>query len=143
MLQLAEEQQIIDSIILAAAKVGVGNLLASAFSSTLGSTVVSYEQYEHEKDKKDRYFTELTIGQLFKISNISGQFGDKPQPQPATETSMAIYVKTLTGKTLIVETANQETVESQTQDKAHRRRTSGPATSHFCWTTTGGQEDPL
>ena len=51
MLQLAEEQQIIDSIILAAAKVGVGNLLASAFSSTLGSTVVSYEQYEHEKDK--------------------------------------------------------------------------------------------
>jgi large subunit ribosomal protein L40e len=32
-------------------------------------------------------------------------------PQPATETSMQIYVKTLTGKTLTVETANQETVE--------------------------------
>ena len=64
---------------MAAAKVGVGNLLASAFSSTLGSTVVSYEQYEHEKDKKDRSFTELTIEQLFKISNISGQFGDTPR----------------------------------------------------------------
>ena len=97
--------------IMAAAKVGVSNLLASAFSSTLGSTVVTYEQYEHEKEKKGRYFTELTIEQLFKISNISGQFGDTPHRQPATETSMQIYVKTLTGKTLTVETANQETVE--------------------------------
>ena len=91
-----------------AAKVGVSSLLASAFSSTLGSAVVTYEQYERakEKDDRDQCFQELTIGQLFKISNISGRVGDTTLPGA----TMDIYVKTLTGKTLTIETTMGDTI---------------------------------
>ena len=47
-----------------AAAVGVSDLLASAFSSTLGSTVVTYDQYQKDKDsEKDEpvYYQALDV----------------------------------------------------------------------------------
>ena len=98
---------------MAAAKVGVSSLLASAFTSTLGSTVVSYEQYERDKEKPGHFFTELGIGELFKISNISGEVGDPPQLGDPTD--MRIYVKMLTGKTITIQTNSHDTIEDLKQ----------------------------
>ena len=98
---------------MAAAKVGVSSLLASAFASTLGSTVVSYEQYERDKEKPGHFFTELGIGELFKISNISGEVGDPPQLGDPTD--MRIYVKMLTGKTITIQTNSHDTIEDLKQ----------------------------
>ena len=56
---------------MATASVGVSDLLASAFSSTLGSTVVTYDQYKEKSEKKDEYEIDLchchslNIDQLF------------------------------------------------------------------------------
>ena len=54
---------------MAAAAVGVSELLASAFTSSLGSTVVTYDQYENEKKKDDAYFEPLDIDQLFQVKS--------------------------------------------------------------------------
>ena len=60
---------------MAASAVGVSDLLESAFTSTLQSTVVTYDQYQKEKEKKDQiYFEPLNIDQLFNsccITNYS------------------------------------------------------------------------
>ena len=114
---------------MAAAKIGVSHLLASAFSSTLDSPVITYEQYEKEKEKSTEDFGKLDIRQLFRISNVTGVVGD-----PVTEVaqsasrldpvqsapSFKIFVKTLTGKTIEIQATSQETVEgikSKIQDK--------------------------
>ena len=59
--------------------VGVSDLLASAFTSALGLTVVTYDQYQEEKkEKKDQtYFEPLNIDQLFQVSHLHGKFGDR------------------------------------------------------------------
>ena len=41
---------------MAVAEVGVTDLLASAFSSSLDSTVVSYHQYKKEEGKREAYY---------------------------------------------------------------------------------------
>ena len=92
--------------------VGVSGLLASAFSSTLGSTVVTYEQYKKEESKpasqRDAYFEPLNIDQLFRLTNRAGKFGGE-RPRPGH--GIKIYIKTLTGKTLTVEVVVCELVE--------------------------------
>lgn len=112
-----------------AATVGVSSLLASAFSSTLSSPVVTYEQYKEEKEEITRSekekndsnedsssesesdatrtytWTPLSTGQLFDISRTRGGVGDKPSRvhkldgKPAFATYV-ITIKTLTGKDL-------------------------------------------
>ena len=82
-----------------AAAVGVSNLLASAFSSTLGSTVVTYDKCQ--KGKHHDYFTPLDIDQLFNVSHLYGKFGEKPTVFSDTP-PFDIYINTLSGKTLTV-----------------------------------------
>ena len=54
----------------------MSQLLASAFSSTLDCPVVTYHQYEKEKEKSTEDFGELNISQLFLLSNVTGVVGD-------------------------------------------------------------------
>ena len=106
---------------MAAARVGVSQLLASAFSSTLDCPVVTYDQYEKEKEKSTEDFGELNISQLFLISNVTGVVGD---PVVTTEAQTAgsgpvepvpgfhIFVKTLGGKIISLVVTGQDTVEN-------------------------------
>ena len=111
---------------MAAGAVGVSDLLASAFTSTLKSTVVTYDQYQKEKkEKKDQtYFEPLDIDQLFKVSHLRGKFGDRDTSSvPSFDVSVPffdIFIKTLTGKTLTVGVSGGDTVENlkaKIQDK--------------------------
>ena len=63
---------------MAAAVVGVSDLLASAFTSALESTVVTYDQYKIEKKKKkdEAFFQPLNLDLLFQFSHLYGKFGD-------------------------------------------------------------------
>ena len=59
---------------------GCCDLLASAFSSTLGSTVVTYDQYQKDKDdEKDEpvYYQALNVDQLFVASNLCAEVGER------------------------------------------------------------------
>ncbi len=96
----------------------VSDLLASAFSSTLSSTVVTYDQYKQEESerKSDLYFEPLDIGQLFKLGYVSGKFGENP----AAGDGFNIYIKTLTGITYTIVVTEDELVEDlkeKIQDK--------------------------
>ena len=111
---------------MAAGAVGVSDLLASAFTSTLKSTVVTYDQYQKEKkEKKDQtYFEPLDIDQLFKVSHLRGKFGDRDTSSVRSldvpVRSFDIFIKTLTGKTLTVRVSGGDTVENlkaKIQDK--------------------------
>jgi ubiquitin len=111
---------------MAAAKVGVSQLLASAFSSTLDCPVVTYDQYEKEKEKSTEDFGELNISQLFLISNVTGVVGDRAEAQAAISgpvepaPGFQMFVKALTGKTITLEVTGQDTVENikhKIQDK--------------------------
>ena len=63
---------------MATAKVGVSSLLASAFSTSLDSRVITYDQYKKEKEKiKDGWYKELDIDRLFDLSHITGSLGDQ------------------------------------------------------------------
>lgn len=63
---------------MATAKVGVSALLATAFSASLDSHVITYDQYKKEKEKiKDGWYEELDIDRLFDLSRITGYLGDK------------------------------------------------------------------
>ena len=59
---------------MAAAAVCVSDLLASAFTSSLGLTVLTYDQYQKEKEEnKDNpgaCFEPLDIDRLFKVSHL-------------------------------------------------------------------------
>ena len=57
------------------ATVGVSSLLASAFSASLDSPVITYDQYKREKEKEQGYYKELDINGLFHLSHIAGWFG--------------------------------------------------------------------
>ena len=63
-----------------ASSVGIGDLLASAFSSTLSSSVLTYDQYKKEERKKryQYHYKALDIDQLFRVSQVQGEFGEKP-----------------------------------------------------------------
>ena len=100
-----------------AADVGVSQLLASAFSSSLNSTVVTYEQYEKEKDKKDACWEALDINQLFNLSHIVGYIGDRADDTLAGHSARKcgqdvcgsgmneLFVRTLMGRTTTVQMA--------------------------------------
>ena len=94
---------------MAAAAVGVSDLLASAFTSSLGLTVLTYDQYQKEKKKKkdNASFEPLDIDRLFKVSHLYGEFGER-DTLPSTN---GVYIKTLTGKTFTVEVAGSDKVE--------------------------------
>ena len=94
---------------MAAAAVGVSDLLASAFTSSLGLTVLTYDQYQKEKEEKkdNASFEPLDIDRLFKVSHLYGKFGER-DTLPSTN---GVYIKTLTGKTFTVEVAGSDKVE--------------------------------
>ena len=94
---------------MAAAAVGVSDLLASAFTSSLGLTVLTYDQYQKEKEenKDNASFEPLDIDRLFKVSHLYGEFGER-DTLPSTN---GVYIKTLTGKTFTVEVAGSDKVE--------------------------------
>ena len=96
-----------------ATAVGVSDLLASAFSSTLSISVVTYSHYEREKGKEEgRYFEALDIEKLFNISHLVGAVGDvRPKlPNSVNTSSFSIYVRTLTGKAITIQTASHQYV---------------------------------
>jgi len=112
---------------MAAAAVGLSDLLASAFTSALQSTVVTYDQYQKEKKKtKDEaFFQPLNIDQLFKFSQLHGKFGDRDTSSVQSSDvsvrsfDMDIYIKALTGKTLTVGVSEGDTagdVKEKIQD---------------------------
>ena len=53
---------------------GASDLIAAAFSSTIGSTVVTFDQYKKNKDKKN--YEPLELHQLFDASHQYGPIGD-------------------------------------------------------------------
>ena len=93
---------------MAIAEVGISDLLASAVSSTLNTTVLSYHQYKKE-ESSEGYFKAVDIDQIFGLSRLIGRIGDKP----VTEVGIGkeIYVKTLTGKTLVLYVEDSSLVE--------------------------------
>ena len=91
-----------------AAAVGVSDLLASAFTSSLGLTVLTYDQYQKEKKKDEAYFEPLDVDQLFQVSHLYGKFGEI---DTSSVPSFNVYIKNLTGKTLTVGVAGDDTVE--------------------------------
>ena len=102
-----------------AAAVGVSDLLASAFSSTLRSTVISYDQYQKEKDAK--YYKALDIDQLFVASHLCGKFGElfrDPTAAPPVE-QFDIYIKTLTGKTITLESVTSNDTIATLKDMVY------------------------
>ena len=77
---------------------GMAELLASAFSSVFHSTVVTYDEYCRDKEKNGwESDTKLDIGQLFRLSYVSGPFGDFRIPEGA---KILIHVNTLVGTRL-------------------------------------------
>jgi ubiquitin len=128
---------------MAAAAVGVSDLLASAFSSTLGWSVVTYDQYQKDKaEEKDvpTYYQALDIDQLFVASRLCAELGEVkdttalpapvsyenedpsnwvPSPVPRTPQSK-LFIKTPTGKTITLEYSASDTIEDikmKIQDK--------------------------
>lgn len=88
----------------------MADLLAAAFSSVFQSTVVTYDEYCREKDKKGwQSDTKLDIGQLFRLSYVSGPFGDET-PVEHFGPTIPLYVKTLTGRTHTIDVPANATV---------------------------------
>lgn len=93
------------------AAASVSDLLASAFSSTLSSTVVTYDEYK--KDEAKSYFQPLDIEQLFNLGRVSGNFGDKPADSVSPgDDFVPVFVKTLTGMEYTIYITGDETVET-------------------------------
>lgn len=94
-----------------AAGISASDLLASAFSAQLDSTVVTYDKYKEAKDADGDscYFHPLDIDRLFNLSHLYGKFGDKATVSSVTP-PFDIYVSTLTGKTITI----KEVVENNT-----------------------------
>ena len=94
------------------AAVGVSDLLASAFSSTLSSSVVTYSHYESEMGKGEGYFEALGILKLFNFSHLVGVVGDvRPKlPNSVNTSSFPIYVRNLLGKVITIQTESHQYV---------------------------------
>ena len=101
-----------------AAAVGVSDLLASAFSSTLGSAVVTYDQYE--KDKDVGYYQALNIDQLFVASHLCGKFGERIRDTTASPVEQFdLYIKTLTGQTYTLESVTSNDTIANLKEMLH------------------------
>jgi len=94
----------------------MADLLAAAFSSVFQSTVVTYDEYCREKNKKGwQSDTKLDIGRLFHLRYVSGPFGDRdktlfgPTIPPCVNT-LTLYVKTLADITYIIHVPANATV---------------------------------
>ena len=87
--------------------VRISNLLASAFSSSLNSSVVTYDQY---KSDPDGYYEPLDINQLFSISHLTGKIGERPT-RVTPEGSMEVFIKMLTGETFSVNICEHDFLE--------------------------------
>lgn len=86
----------------------MAELLASAFSSVFHSTVVTYDEFCRDKEKEGWCSdTKLDIGQLFRLSYVSGPFGDD---FPVGGGNISVYVKTLTGRTHTIDIPANATV---------------------------------
>ena len=95
--------------------VGISDLLASAFSSTLNSTVVTYEQYKKEESKpasqRNAYFEVLNVDQIFRLTNRAGHFGDEYKADASrSEYEIEIYIKTPSGMMRTIYVATNELV---------------------------------
>ena len=57
----------------------INHLLASVFTSTLGSPVVTYDQYKKEEEEKKHvtYFQPVNVDQLFIASQLHGKVGER------------------------------------------------------------------
>ena len=101
---------------MAAAAVGVNDLLASAFSSTLGSTVLTYDQYQEQDEEKKCASCALNVDQLFSASHLFGKFGEKDD----RSSDYSIYIKTLTGRTITIEATALDTI-GEIKEKMHEQ----------------------
>ena len=81
------------------ASASVSDLLASAFSSSLRSPVVTYDQ---KKSNPKGCYASLDMYQLFDISHLTGFIGERPSVCATQASSIEVFVKTLTGKTIPV-----------------------------------------
>lgn len=85
----------------------VSQLLASAFSSTLNATVVTYDQYERDREKKDACcWQSVNINQLFFLSHTAGYFGEH-----SDDRLIRISVATLTGRRTELVVSREATIE--------------------------------
>lgn len=94
----------------AAVGISASDLLASAFTSSLGLAVVTYDEYKKQKDKTesgDCYFQPLSVDNMFSASHLHGRFGEREN----SSESFDIYIKTLTGRTYTVEAVGNDTIE--------------------------------
>ena len=122
---------------MASTKVGVSSLLASAFSANLNSSVITYNQYKKEKEKKPHgWYEELNIDRLFDLNRITGSLGDqiefgtrKVDLEFGTRkvdfgTKNVLFVKTPSGETLVLVFASEDTVLDLKQKIYHKEGTS-------------------
>ena len=98
-----------------AAKVGVSSLLASAFSASLDSSVITYDQYKkEEKREQGGWYRELDINRLFDLSHITGSLGEQVEfgvdLEAETFDTNVLFVKTLTGRTLVLNVSPENTI---------------------------------
>ena len=87
----------------------VSDLLASAFSSTLSSPVVTYDQ---KKSNPDGCYASLDIGQLFDISHLTGLIGELPSMCVTQASSIQVFVKSMSGKTIHVNVSKHDDVKA-------------------------------
>ena len=85
----------------------VSDLLASAFSSSLSSSVVTYDQYK--SDPKGCY-QPLDIHQLFNISHLAGKIGERPCATQARD-NIEVFINTLSGRTFSINVCKHDVVE--------------------------------
>ena len=103
-----------------AAKVGVSSLLASAFSASLDSPVITYDQYKKEEEKEQGgWYRELDINRLFDLSHITGSLGEQGEfgtgkadfeSKTFVPDTNILFVNTLTGKTLVLKVSSEHTI---------------------------------
>ena len=122
-----------------AANFDIAGLLASTLSSSLGTTVVTYEEYKREKEKSGaESYQALSIDQIFGISRRCGEVGQKEISREETASTtgvrFSLFVKTISGKDIVIWTTRDEYV-SDIKAKV-QERTGIPAAdqrlSQFC-----------
>jgi hypothetical protein len=100
-----------------AAAVNVSDLLASAFSSTLGSTVVTYDQYQKDTDKE--CFQALDIDRLFAYRHLYAEVGEMPSSAPPRPVRSPLFIR-YDGRTITLEFNASDTIaniKDKIQDK--------------------------
>jgi hypothetical protein len=117
---------------MAARRVGAGKLLAAALSARLDCTVLTYDQYQKEKDSGEE-FRELCVNDIFGFSEVTGDVGDVHQlgepvvvgtmdrrtlrdtrrhrPVRAGSDQYQLFVKTMKGRCVVIDAASDDTVK--------------------------------